>query len=290
MKKKFDHIIMNPPYGNFHLPILKECVEQFIDIDNDGEVVSLQPIRWIQDPLWYYKNNVGAQKMESVLKDKLYNIDIISSIDMSIYFNLSFTMSCGIFHIKKDGKINYYFSRSSIIDKVMKYSKTFFSNVIEYDNSVGYRAIVDNLKASYVQRPHFIFKLYAAYSYNGLRKDGKVWNYNFKGYSNKPEGRIIPFSIKFETENELENFINSIGTKFFRYYMSKIHICIQVYQQYIPFMNDYTEPWTDKRFYEYFNITEDEQEIIEKEISRLEELGNAVLEKRKRRELLKSSR
>ena len=28
-------------------------------------------------------------------------------------------------------------------------------------------------------------------------------------------------------------------------------------------MNDYTTPWTDERFYAYFDITADEQKIIE---------------------------
>ncbi len=28
-------------------------------------------------------------------------------------------------------------------------------------------------------------------------------------------------------------------------------------------MNDYTEPWTDERFYEYFKLTEDEIKTIE---------------------------
>ena len=40
---------MNPPYdGNLHLQILKEAHCQ---ISKKGEIISLSPIRWLQDPL-----------------------------------------------------------------------------------------------------------------------------------------------------------------------------------------------------------------------------------------------
>ena len=46
---KFDKIIMNPPYDrNLHLKILEECLKH---IKNDGEIINLSPIRWLQDPL-----------------------------------------------------------------------------------------------------------------------------------------------------------------------------------------------------------------------------------------------
>ena len=44
---------MNPPYGNLHLPILKEMIEMIVE--NGGHGVSLQPVRWLQDPLKEYK-------------------------------------------------------------------------------------------------------------------------------------------------------------------------------------------------------------------------------------------
>lgn len=30
----------------------------------------------------------------------------------------------------------------------------------------------------------------------------------------------------------------------------------------LPYMDDYTEEWADKRFFEYFNISEKEQNLI----------------------------
>ena len=33
-------------------------------------------------------------------------------------------------------------------------------------------------------------------------------------------------------------------------------------------MSDYTQPWTDERFYKFFNITPDEQKIIEETMAK----------------------
>ena len=45
---KFDRIIMNPPYdGNLHLKFLKEALNHLTE---DGKVVNISPVRWLQDP------------------------------------------------------------------------------------------------------------------------------------------------------------------------------------------------------------------------------------------------
>ena len=31
----------------------------------------------------------------------------------------------------------------------------------------------------------------------------------------------------------------------------------------LPYMKDYSKPWTDERFYKFFDITDEEKEIIE---------------------------
>ena len=61
------------------------------------------------------------------------------------------------------------------------------------------------------------------------------------------------------TQQELINFRNSMHTTFMNWYYynivvpgnNKLHMSMFV-------MNDYKEPWTDDRFYDYFNLTEDE--------------------------------
>ena len=46
---KFTGILLNPPYGNLHLPILKECLEH-ADWEHDAQVVCIHPAKWVQFP------------------------------------------------------------------------------------------------------------------------------------------------------------------------------------------------------------------------------------------------
>ena len=46
---KFTGIILNPPYGNLHLPILKDSLEH-ADWEQDAHVVCIHPANWLQFP------------------------------------------------------------------------------------------------------------------------------------------------------------------------------------------------------------------------------------------------
>ena len=46
---KFTGIILNPPYGNLHLPILKDSLEH-ADWEHDAQVVCIHPANWLQFP------------------------------------------------------------------------------------------------------------------------------------------------------------------------------------------------------------------------------------------------
>ena len=64
--------------------------------------------------------------------------------------------------------------------------------------------------------------------------------------------------------NERQNFLNSLDTKFMNwYYMNFIVPGDCKIVAYMFRMADYSQPWTDERFYKFFNITPDEQKIIE---------------------------
>ena len=64
--------------------------------------------------------------------------------------------------------------------------------------------------------------------------------------------------LNFNTENERKNAWASYLTKFVRF-------CIAMDEstKLAPYMGDYTKPWDDKRFYEYFGLTDEEIDVIE---------------------------
>jgi hypothetical protein len=101
---------------------------------------------------------------------------------------------------------------------------------------------------------------------NGLI-DGKDWTECVvKNQWSKEKGANIPYSIEFSSMLEAENFVKSTQTIFFQYLLVKMHRDINMPNQFLPFMNDYTSEWIDERFYKYFEITPEEQQIIEKTV------------------------
>ena len=98
---------------------------------------------------------------------------------------------------------------------------------------------------------------------------GKFWTENrMPGAGNKimSIGTPIPSSIKFSTENEAKNFELYTKTKF-SYYIVGVSRSIELDAgKFLPFMPTYTHPWTDEMLYKYFDLTQEEIDIIENEI------------------------
>ena len=107
-------------------------------------------------------------------------------------------------------------------------------------------------------------------------KTQKAWEANYKRYkkygnytkiytwhlADNPKDMIIcpedgngKSIIGFKTKKELDNFISSLTC--WPYYFAKYITTTDNAKMlsYCPFMQDYTKPWTDKRFCEYFGIT-----------------------------------
>ena len=64
--------------------------------------------------------------------------------------------------------------------------------------------------------------------------------------------------LNFNSEQERYNAWQSYLTKFARF-------CIMLDEstKLAPYMNNYTEPWTDKRFKEHFKLTDIEWQLID---------------------------
>lgn len=67
--------------------------------------------------------------------------------------------------------------------------------------------------------------------------------------------------LNFNTEQERYNAWQSYLTKFARF-------CIAMDEstKLAPYMDDYTQPWTDERFKEYFELTDEEWKVIDETI------------------------
>lgn len=67
--------------------------------------------------------------------------------------------------------------------------------------------------------------------------------------------------LNFNSENERKNAWQSYLTKFARF-------CIAMDEstKLAPYMDDYTQPWTDEMFKEYFELTDEEWKVIDETI------------------------
>lgn len=76
-------------------------------------------------------------------------------------------------------------------------------------------------------------------------------------------------NIKFKTREERDNFYNSWKLKLLRRYFQKIIIDAHIYPQFLPYLGDYSKPWTDEDLYKYFNLTEEEIKTIENDLQNM---------------------
>ena len=256
---KFDIAIMNPPYDkNLHLKIL-EAVIPVAD-----KVVNISPVRWLQDPLAKYKKNSDYKKFEESISKKIESLDVISAKNANGLFGAIFGTDLGIYTCSNDTSNCIDVDLTDDITKrVVRYM---INNraTFDYNKKDGVRIRIpcicggksggsgerDKVRLCDVRNclgQPLVFT-------DGLL-DGKQWHEHYRKnqYSKTTDG--ITCSIKFNSKVEADNFFASVNTQFYKYIHHNVVLDVNVEECKILFMQDYTQPWTDKRFCEYFGIT-----------------------------------
>ena len=256
---KFDVAIMNPPYDkNLHLKIL-EAVIPIAD-----KVVNISPVRWLQDPLAKYKKNSDYKKFEESISKKIESLDVISAKNANGLFGAIFGTDLGIYTCSNDTSNCIDVDLTDDITKrVVRYM---INNraTFDYNKKDGVRIRIpcicggksggsgerDKIRLCDVRNclgQPLVFT-------DGLL-DGKQWyeHYRKNQYSKTTDG--ITCSIKFNSKVEADNFFASVNTQFYKYIHHNVVLDVNVEECKILFMQDYTQPWDDKRFCEYFGIT-----------------------------------
>lgn len=267
----FDHIIMNPPYDkNLHLKILQEAIK------HSNDVVNLSPIRWLQDPLAEYKKNSDWKKFEDIRK-KIESLDVVSAAEARSLFGAIFTMDLGIYHITKNGGWKSPYN-NKIIDKVMlKLQPTITSRVC--DAKKEYFCLVTTLDGAHKERENapkqtdFIRRenWYGKY----YKTDGLISDNGFTLHQNKKRNVMSTNGnpdtwaiVEFDTKEECLNYYAYTKTKFFKYLYVSERVDVNIHPEFLPFMPTYKHPWTDEQLYQYFGLSPEEINIIEKEIKK----------------------
>ena len=267
--KKFDIVLMNPPYDkSMHLKFL----EKVIKISDN--VISIQPTRWLQDTLATYKKITDLKKYKESIAEHINNLEFISADDATKYFvGANFTIMVGIYNCSQN-KSEYYKSLTflnngidysfvkKIIEKIIEDKNYSKMNIKNWNKDLHNFIPLNNITGENIKRckPTNVIKEWAK-----PYKNGEEYEYDKKHKSGVARGKIendrcLVFNTYEETKNCYDSFTKC---DFTRFYMSFITTSTNIYHKYMPFMKDYTKPWTDERFYKYFNINKEEQKLIE---------------------------
>ena len=246
---KFDKIIMNPPYdGQLHLKIFDETYKH---LNKNGCCVNLSPTTWLAK----YNNNRPMAKYRKIFNGRIKDIEIIDhTIANSLFGTGNSIAALGIYVVKND--------ESSTID-LLNYG---FQDNIE---KTLYDKIGSTANANCLTFPQWISL--GKGSQGGIEiKENEVNVYTWHGGKNcydaviRLDNKKRSFVLYFNSNIEKQNFLDSLNTKFMNWYWQMFVVPgNNKIRNYIFIMGDYTEPWTDERFYKFFKINEDEQKIIE---------------------------
>lgn len=268
---KFDCIIMNPPYQrNLHLKILAEAIKH---LNDDGTCVNLSPVRWLQDPLAKYKKNNDYHRFENSISKFCNKIELIKTEDARRLFNVELLQPLAIYKCDKKSTYSYYnkyFKNAVFIDKVFK--KILSENNFEKHKCVKFSDNLKNFVLINIMAPPMKYgkpmfdavKTWCGYFVNGKNSLGLTYRQAKENNSRATRGSIEQDNaVVFNTEDEVKNCYNAMQTNFVRFFVMTSVVDVNVHQNVIPWMEDYTKPWDDIRFYKYFNITPEEQKVIE---------------------------
>ncbi len=232
---KFDIAIANPPYRrNLHLKIVEKV------IPHCEEVINISPNT--------YMGNMGTYLIwnEDGMLDR-----IIKHIKDTI--EIDHRLSNYIF-----GTTNAIYSLS-----IQKYESRYNRGNIEID-----KIQLSVFNKLFRHRPRLKKKFVLR---NELSENGVLVR-EYVGYYGDAKRDLIAENntrvrkgIDFKTKEERENFINSIDTWVYNF----MGCCGDISPAHLPWMGDYTQPWTDERFRDYFKITDEEWQLIEESMKNI---------------------
>ena len=221
---------MNPPYnGSLHLKILSEAMK------HADEIVNLSPVTEL-------KNVAETTKEVFDILPYIEEMDWLSEKEMSKIFGITLRKESAIWFLsdKKLGAYKYDFNAYNVYKKIKKHSKSWRSSCSHEETTLPFL---------YMQGD------------NGYAKG---WHLNFEQIFVMSNPISYAARLVFKNENEKKNFLNACSLKLYRYiYKLDGNAVVPAH---MPWLSDYSHPWTDEMLYDYFDLTPEERETIENEI------------------------
>jgi hypothetical protein len=242
---------MNPPYDkNLHLKILREAMK------HGGEIICLHPYTWLS------QTNVARPmgKWRSILNGHCKSLEIISHDEMNNYFGTGNSIETGLISCWGEDKVDLENYGLTPMLKSL-YTKTQITNTKDVISLAACRNGeygMQHFKDKPVIRKEYDVPIYTWHS-GATLKDALLI---------KDDTKKVGMVLYFKDENERQNFIDSLDTKFMTWYW-KTFVVENGDNKLINYffrMKDYSHPWNDADLYEYFGLNEEEIKEIENAI------------------------
>lgn len=288
---KFDCIIMNPPYTkNLHLKILAEAIKHLKD--ENSICVNLSPDTWLHDFADVLSRS-DYKKYSSIPFKSITHVGLLNK-----FFDLGHTTYtgaiyvCGIhgkYDLTKSLHRDIITGNIILLASINKMLKTKLINFIvdskhslegniktgDVDEKTKYTRMIPRL----VGNPGYRCSCLASIGSKRWDKTFYQGKYNgiTMGDTKKKLSNVSNYSsfdyLEFDSEIEAINWRNSCATSFMRYICTLVHVDSHRHAQWIPWMGDsinprtgkkgYESEWTNEDFCKFFNITPEEQKVIE---------------------------
>lgn len=289
----FDKVIMNPPYmRTLHIQITRKAMEHC-----DSAVI-LQPAEWVMNKEWETMQRCVLRRFVDIAQ-KITSLERLNRRNLAVRAeeqckDESSNLELAIFTYSRNAENNYWKTfwqlrycddEIRILDYVKSKTKKSFIDVIDKAEKIdGIRVPIRPMLCSLRGRCRPVPQPIVYFKYFKYAIDNKVNGVNYRRYississsarSTMKQFNIdldspMKFSVKFNTTYEAENFYDSLNTNFVKYVIYLNIHGQNVYWHRIPFMEDYSMPWTDERFYDYFGICSNDRKIIEETIKKNE--------------------
>lgn len=256
-KKKFDVVIMNPPYDrNLHLKILETvipCAEK---------VINISPVRWLQDPFAPYLSRSDYNKFEESVSKHIKDLEIIPAKEASELFQeASFTMNLGIYTCDSEGGRKYRHDDplvNKIVEKTMESSWKQFTYLKNYQ----------------LPQKQYVMNV-SGFGGSATMGFDYVTCKTYKSQLRAPAPKLTShnacnaYLFSFDSEIERIHFFSCYLTKFMRWMYRLWKSDVNIGAEKVPYFGDYKSPWTNEKFKEYFGITDEEWTRIEQEMTEM---------------------
>ena len=282
---KFDCIIQNPPYSrNLHLKILAEAIKHLSD---DGVCVNLSPAQYLQDPLAKIKKASDYNRFKELVSEHIAAFDLYKKYTMSQTFNIAVNTDLAVYVCTKNGGFPYDeirkyrgFDPLEIYDRCLAKvgkSNSLNQHVVEYKDrtSENFVSVTTIGGINYRDIPSIdcirrgIYGAFCNGKHNGKSIKEIKASCKLSVWGNVDNWPIICF----DTPEECINFFNATDTVCYHFLSYAFTNDQNVPLRFLPWLGEATNPrtglkgykgeWTDEDLYKFFNITPEEQKVIE---------------------------